>query len=423
MPGKRQAKRKASMPRTIGMVIFRILAIGVWIFALLIFVGGLSTDFLTCTIIALIIAFVGWMLWVVGDMIHDPEKIRAEQRAARAAKDPSIVLDEDNEHERKRAANGHWDGRANHGHAQPNDETSPALAGVEVEDGEALVSARRETGQSSALSRTISPSPIIIPPKTLSVSVTRETETVSGSYPATIYVYDPRPILKLKEGRAEKISVVTRPITLKSRLNGRQWRSGVDDGYAVEYKGKPFGVLFNHIAVIHIRAILESGAKNVELVAMRQGWYQTGVPEIYVMVPTLEEAKESETGNASLKEYEQRQAYGADVVAATAIFRVSENNWNGPRIPDKGFIAFEATVEQLPVPEGSQAKPHFALKSGSALLSEITARSATAYFASKPLVGKRLKILVSRYYTSLTIEAYETRCLNESATPVRLEIA
>lgn len=407
MPGERQAKRKVSMPGTIGMVIFRILAIGVWIFALLIFVGGLSTDFLTCTIIALIVAFVGWMLWVVGDMIHDPEKIRAEQRAARAAKDLSIVLDEDNEHERKRAANGHRDGRANPGHAQPNDEASPALVGVEVEDGEALASARRETGQSSALSRTISLSPIIIPPKTLSVSATRETETVSGSYPATIYVYDPRPILKLKEGRAEKISVVTRPITLKSRLNGRQWRSGVDDGYAVECKGKPFGVLFNHIAVIHIRAILESGAKNVELVAMRQGWYQTGVPEIYVMVPTLEEAKEGETGNASLKEYEQRQAYGADVVAATAIFRVSENNWNGPRIPDEGFIAFEATVEQLPVPEGSQAKPHFALKSGGVLLSEITARSTAAYFASEPLVGKRLKILVSRYCTSLTIEAYE----------------
>lgn len=181
----------------------------------------------------------------------------------------------------------------------------------------------------------------------------------------------------------------------------------MDDGYAVEYKGKPFGVLFNHIAVIHIRTILESGAKNVELVAMRQGWYQTGIPEIYVMVPTLEEAKESETGNASLKEYEQRQAYGADVAAATAIFRVSENNWNGPRIPDEGFIAFEATVEQLPVPEGSQAKPHFALKSGGVLLSEITARSTAAYFASEPLVGKRLKILVSRYYTSLTIEAYE----------------
>lgn len=95
------------------------------------------------------------------------------------------------------------------------------------------------------------------------------------------------------------------------------------------------------------------------------------------------------------------------MAAATAIFRVSENNWNGPRIPDEGFIAFEATVEQLPVPEGSQAKPHFALKSGGVLLSEITARSTAAYFASEPLVGKRLKILVSRYYTSLTIEAYE----------------
>lgn len=61
MPGERQAKRKVSMPRTIGMVIFRILAIGVWIFALLIFVGGLSTDFLTCTIIALIIYIGLWL--------------------------------------------------------------------------------------------------------------------------------------------------------------------------------------------------------------------------------------------------------------------------------------------------------------------------------------------------------------------------
>lgn len=408
--GKHRNGQKASTPRIIGIIIFRILAVGAWLFALLFIIAGFQVNLLGVifgVIVAAVLAFVGLVLWVIGDMVKDPGKIRAERLAAQAAKDPGIVIDTDNEHERQRASNGRWDGRANPGHAQPNDETSPALAGVEVEDGEALASAHRETGQSSTLARTISPSPIIIPPKTLSVSATRETETVSGSYPATIYVYDPRPILKLKEGRAEKISVVTRPITLKSRLNGRQWCSGVDDGYAVEYKGKPFGVLFNHIAVIHIRTILESGAKNVELVAMRQGWYQTGIPEIYVMVPTLEEAKESETGNASLKEYEQRQAYGADVAAATAIFRVSENNWNGPRIPDKGFIAFEATVEQLPVPEGSQAKPHFALKSGSALLSEITARSATAYFASKPLVGKRLKILVSRYYTSLTIEAYE----------------
>ena len=177
----------------------------------------------------------------------------------------------------------------------------------------------------------------------------------------------------------------------------------MDDGYAVEYKGKPFGVLFNHIAVIHIRTILNLARK-----CGTRGHAPRMVPNRHSRNlrhgAKLEEAKESETGNASLKEYEQRQAYGADVAAATAIFRVSENNWNGPRIPDEGFIAFEATVEQLPVPEGSQAKPHFALKSGGVLLSEITARSTAAYFASEPLVGKRLKILVSRYYTSLTIE-------------------
>lgn len=135
MPGKRQAKRKASMPRTVGMVIFRILAIGACMFALLIFVGGLSTDFLTCTIIALIISFIGWMLWVIGDMIHDPEKIRAEQRAARAAKDPSIVLDEDSERERKRAANGHWDGRANPGYAEPKPHASPEIPARQTKQG------------------------------------------------------------------------------------------------------------------------------------------------------------------------------------------------------------------------------------------------------------------------------------------------
>ena len=65
------------------------------------------------------------------------------------------------------------------------------------------MSARRETGQSSAFVKDDIAVADHHPPKTLSVSVTRETETVSGSYPATIYVYDPRPILKLKEGRAE----------------------------------------------------------------------------------------------------------------------------------------------------------------------------------------------------------------------------
>ena len=170
--GKHRNGQKASTPRIIGIIIFRILAVGAWLFALLFIIAGFQVNLLGVifgVIVAAVLAFVGLVLWVIGDMVKDPGKIRAERLAAQAAKDPGIVIDTDNEHERQRASNGRWDGRANPGHAQPNDETSPALAGVEVEDGEALASAHRETGQSSTLARTISPSPIIIPPKTLSV--------------------------------------------------------------------------------------------------------------------------------------------------------------------------------------------------------------------------------------------------------------
>ncbi|KFI91184.1 hypothetical protein BISA_1781 [Bifidobacterium saguini DSM 23967] len=270
-----------------------------------------------------------------------------------------------------------------------------------------LASIKRREANAPALAASGTLGPIVIQPSSMATQAAATTKTISGSYEAKIYVYDPRPVLKLREGLADRVTVVMRPITLRSRINGSQWRTGIDDGYAIEYKGKPFGVLFNNIASIHIRTLIENGAQSVELTAVRRGWYQRGVPEVYVMVPTVAEAKNRESEETALKEYERRQTYGVAGKTSLAAFRITENNWGGPRIPDEGLVAFEATVEKIPTPDGSKAKPHIAIKSGGTTLAEITARSATAYAMSEPLEGRRLLLLASRYYTSINIEAYE----------------
>lgn len=237
---------------------------------------------------------------------------------------------------------------------------------------------------------------------------TPKTETVTGSYAAKTYVYDPKPILRVPEGKAFIATVVTRNITLKSKLTGGTWETGVDDGYALAYKGTPFGVLFNGIATVHIRELMASGATEVRLTAIRQGWYQHGYPEVYVLVPTMEEARAREQAEKNLREYEQRQAFGFAAGVSDHIFRIGETSWNAPdQVPDEGYATFTVTVEQLPAPEGSNAKPHIILKEQNRIIAEITARSSATYLTLTPLVGKRLKLLVQKYYTSYNVEANE----------------
>lgn len=244
--------------------------------------------------------------------------------------------------------------------------------------------------------------------KQLVEAIKPKVETVTGSYPAKTYVYDPKPILKIREGKPFTVTIVTRRITLRSKLTGGVWKTGMDDGNALAYKGRPFGVLFNGIANVHIRELLEHGATEVRLTAIRQGWYQPGYPEVYVMVPTMEEARAREQEEKGLREYEQREALGFMTGTSDHIFRIGETSWNAPeQVPNEGYASFIVTVDQLPTPEGSSAKPHIVLKDQNRIIAEINARSGATYLALAPLVGKRLKLLVQRYYSSYTVEANE----------------
>lgn len=83
--GKHRNGQKASTPRIIGIIIFRILAVGAWLFALLFIIAGFQVNLLGVifgVIVAAVLAFVGLVLWVIGDMVKDPGKIRAERLAA-----------------------------------------------------------------------------------------------------------------------------------------------------------------------------------------------------------------------------------------------------------------------------------------------------------------------------------------------------
>ena len=80
--GQHTAKKKTSLPRIIGMIAFRALAAIAWLFALLFVVAGFKVNLLGLIfgiIVAVALAFVGLVLWIIGDMIKDPEEFKRKQ--------------------------------------------------------------------------------------------------------------------------------------------------------------------------------------------------------------------------------------------------------------------------------------------------------------------------------------------------------
>lgn len=80
--GQHTAKKKTSPPRIIGMIAFRALAAIAWLFALLFVVAGFKVNLLGLIfgiIVAVALAFVGLVLWIIGDMIKDPEEFKRKQ--------------------------------------------------------------------------------------------------------------------------------------------------------------------------------------------------------------------------------------------------------------------------------------------------------------------------------------------------------
>lgn len=235
------------------------------------------------------------------------------------------------------------------------------------------------------------------------------TETVDGSYIGKVYVYDPKPALKMREGRETLLQVCRRNVKLKSALTRNTWSSGIDSGFAVEYKGRPFGVVFNDIAERHVRALFSAGAQTINLHAIREGWYQRGIPEVAVLLPTLDEARRKEQGNDALDDYSLREQLGIAALMPDTAFNISQTNWlAGPSlVPEEGYALFSADVAYSPVPEDSKAKPHIRISDHAthAVIADISARSAD-YGMANIVVDKHVRLLVSKRFSGYKAEAF-----------------
>ena len=121
------------------------------------------------------------------------------------------------------------------------------------------------------------------------------TETVDGSYIGKVYVYDPKPALKMREGRETLLQVCRRNVKLKSALTRNTWSSGIDSGFAVEYKGRPFGGVQRRRGKTRQSSVLRRGRR--PSICMR---YARLVPARHTgsrgTSATLDEARRKEQG-------------------------------------------------------------------------------------------------------------------------------
>ena len=279
-------------------------------------------------------------------------------------KDPNAKIDVDNAEQRARAASGRWDGIAN--------------------PGESRVGSSRQ-----------------------SLPLVSVETVVGGTYPTQVYVYDGAPLKTIRNGAEFYADVVTRDVTVRSVLTGGVWSGEpTDSAFAVEYDGRPFGVIFNGIAARHIRTLREYGHGNLKIRMVRDGWYKRPIiPEVTAYTPTLGEAMEYEQEEKARAEARELERLGITDFHIDETIHMS-SGWRGgtPSMGEKAV--YTVMVRSIPTPPGSTAKPHMTLVSDDGtVLSESTARSS-CYEKLAPLEGKRLKIVVTQpYYGTYQIDA------------------
>lgn len=111
---------------------------------------------------------------------------------------------------------------------------------------------------------------------------------LDGSYQAKIYIYDARPLPKLRIGDTVKLTATIKPIEMVSHYTGMVC-DGTDD-ICFLYKGKPIGYvpLYDSLKGFMRRH------KNVTVTAVRTGTYAGDgfkLPELKVNLPSKQEAK------------------------------------------------------------------------------------------------------------------------------------
>jgi hypothetical protein len=216
------------------------------------------------------------------------------------------------------------------------------------------------------------------------------TQAVTGDIEYQLYVYNGVPLRGLRRGNIFTAQIAQGHVSLVSSLTGGIWDSRIDDGFALSYQGMPFGASFNnelreYLRHVHARAVT----------VRHDGWYDraSGIPELKILAPSTRHSPTSDT--AARLAGVSRFDVGSIDIASVNIGRHSgaiESLLHGRQQCDT-----EASLNLIPTPKGSAAKPHIAIRSaqGSVVLAEINARQP-AYKELSPAIGKTVKANIEK---------------------------
>lgn len=208
---------------------------------------------------------------------------------------------------------------------------------------------------------------------------------LEGDRVATAYIYDGRPLKKIKEGEVFSLDTIPTHVTIRSTLTGGTWSSLNDDGIPLGYGGRPVG--FTNGSCDDIRKLLDMGYA-VTIAARCNGMYDKGIPDVVVMLPPREEIR-------ALFDPEQK-AWNDGLIFSYNVYE--ENDAMHSIAGENEKLAVE--VKMLPVEKGSSAKPKIALMDGDKAVDEFGARSKR-YKTFVEHVGKVVKISVTKRAKSL----------------------
>lgn len=197
-----------------------------------------------------------------------------------------------------------------------------------------------------------------------------DSKTVSGDIEYQVYVYDGSPLRGLRSGQIFAAQIDHGHVRLKSRLTDGVWDSRKDDGFALSYRGMPFGVSFNNELrdyLIHV---------NAQAVTVRHdGWYDrsAGIPELKILAPST---RHSPTEDAVARLAGVSRFDVATNVESIAVNVSRHSDAIERTLGRRSQSDITVELELIPTPENSSAKPHIGINSSGdgVRLAEITAR-------------------------------------------------
>ncbi len=234
---------------------------------------------------------------------------------------------------------------------------------------------------------------------------------LSGSYEATVYVYDPTPLKGIKVGEEFTVRVINNRVIIKSKLTNSVFDTS-DGGTAVSYKGVAFGGLGT--GLWEIGKIASESKRPIEIRAKMIGTYASGCPSIVTLTPephdiwnwwriqkyrdeevpidteSILKFREKEQHEKDLRKLRELTGKHIDSFNEYVVIYVNENDWSGP-INNPGPCEVVVETMYIPTKAGSKAKPHISVVGNGVQLLDCSA-NRKAYEVISRHIGDRPKL-------------------------------